>query len=132
MSVVCLHLSELQQVIRARVPLIAFVDSQTGVAVDISVSNHGGTFKSIFTRELCQFDSRFVSLYRLVSWEHSPRTWRLAGIVCTSWVTCQLLGLVLCWILPLAVVTLWLVDWLATACARCGAGQALGRNARPQ
>lgn len=55
------------QVIRARVPLIAFVDSQTGIMVDISVSNHGGTFKSIFTRELSQFDPRFVALYRLVS-----------------------------------------------------------------
>jgi hypothetical protein len=55
------------QVIRARVPLIAFVDGQTGIMVDISVSNHGGTFKSIFTRELSQFDPRFVALYRLVS-----------------------------------------------------------------
>lgn len=55
------------QVVRARVPLIAFVDSQTGIMVDISVSNHGGAFKSIFTRELSQFDPRFVALYRLVS-----------------------------------------------------------------
>jgi DNA polymerase sigma len=53
-------------VIRARVPLIVFTDSQAGIAVDISVSNHGGTFKSIFTRELCHFDAHFVSLYRLV------------------------------------------------------------------
>lgn len=58
------------QVIRARVPLIAFVDAQTGIAVDISVQNHGGVFKSNFTRELSQFDSRFVSLYRLVSGTH--------------------------------------------------------------
>lgn len=121
MSVVRLHLSELQQVIRARVPLIAFVDSQTGVAVDISVSNHGGTFKSIFTRELCQFDSRFVSLYRLVSWDSwSPHLARFAGIVCTSWVACWLLGWVLCWILPLAVAAGLYVDWLAASCARCG------------
>lgn len=60
----------LVQVIRARVPLIAFVDAQTGIAVDISVQNHGGVFKSNFTRELCQFDARFVSLYRLVSRTH--------------------------------------------------------------
>jgi DNA polymerase sigma len=62
------------QVIRARVPLITFTDSQTGIAVDISVSNHGGTFKSIFTRELCQFDPRFISLYRLVRWDLAYRT----------------------------------------------------------
>lgn len=48
-------------------PLIAFVDSQTGIMVDISVSNHGGTFKSMFTRQISEFDARFVSLYRLVS-----------------------------------------------------------------
>lgn len=63
---VYVHLSKHTQVIRARVPLIAFVDAQSGVAVDISVCNHGGTFKSLFTRELSQFDPRFVSLYRLV------------------------------------------------------------------
>jgi DNA polymerase sigma len=55
------------QVIRARVPLIAFVEAHSGVAVDISVDNHSGTFKCIFTRELTQFDARFVTLYRLVS-----------------------------------------------------------------
>ena len=68
-SVCVTHLAAITcwQVIRARVPLVAFVEAQSGIAVDISVSNHAGTFKSIFTRELSQFDARFVTLFRLVS-----------------------------------------------------------------
>jgi hypothetical protein len=77
------------QVIRARVPLIAFVEAHSGVSVDISVDNHSGTFKSIFTREITQFDARFVTLYRLVS-QHLQQQQRqqqqqLCWCPCTDW-----------------------------------------------
>eukprot|EP00878_Enallax_costatus_P025364 GHUV01027135.1.p1 GENE.GHUV01027135.1~~GHUV01027135.1.p1 ORF type:complete len:293 (+),score=34.25 GHUV01027135.1:344-1222(+) len=54
-------------VINARVPLVMYTDADSGVAVDISVCNHGGVFKSRFTREVMQFDDRFEALYRMVS-----------------------------------------------------------------
>jgi hypothetical protein len=40
-------------VINARVPLVVFADAATGVAVDISVCNHCGTFKSKCVLCLC-------------------------------------------------------------------------------
>ncbi|WIA15235.1 hypothetical protein OEZ85_001910 [Tetradesmus obliquus] len=53
-------------VINARVPLVMFADAASGVAVDISVCNHAGAFKSRFTEQLVAFDERFEALYRLV------------------------------------------------------------------
>ncbi|WIA35435.1 hypothetical protein OEZ86_003876 [Tetradesmus obliquus] len=71
-------------VINARVPLVMFADAASGVAVDISVCNHAGAFKSSgvavdisvcnhagafksrFTEQLVAFDERFEALYRLV------------------------------------------------------------------
>ncbi|DBA89170.1 hypothetical protein WJX77_005588 [Trebouxia sp. C0004] len=57
---------QMERILHARVPIIKFKHSATGLDCDISVASGGARFKSTVLHHLAEIDSRFGSLVRLV------------------------------------------------------------------
>ncbi|XP_078440013.1 protein HESO1-like [Wolffia australiana] len=61
-------------ILRARVPVLKFADSATGIECDISVENKEGISKSLMINFLCQVDERFRTLCFLAkAWAKAQR-----------------------------------------------------------
>ncbi|XP_043699416.1 protein HESO1-like isoform X2 [Telopea speciosissima] len=72
------HVSSVQPILRARVPILKFVDRGTGIECDISVENKDGIVKSQIIHIIAAIDERFQKLSCLM------KTWAKAHDINSS------------------------------------------------
>jgi hypothetical protein len=60
------NVTNLQRILHARVPILKFVDTPSGVECDVSIGRQDGAFKSVVMGILAQFDWRFGAMVRLI------------------------------------------------------------------
>lgn len=61
------HVSGIQTIMTARVPIVKVIDRGTGIECDVSVENRDGMVKSLIIRAISTIDDRFQKLSFLVS-----------------------------------------------------------------
>lgn len=65
------HVTRVESILTARVPIVKFVDLGTGIECDLSVDNRDGIEKSEIIHQISAIDERFKKLSVLVSKEIS-------------------------------------------------------------
>ncbi|KAK7316909.1 hypothetical protein RJT34_00714 [Clitoria ternatea] len=90
------HVTGLQSILTARVPIIKVTDSGTGIECDLSVDNRDGIAKSHIFRAISNIDDRFRKLTLLMkSWAkahniNSPKDHTLSSLAIVSFVAFHL------------------------------------------